>query len=327
MRKQLIVLVAGLALVTGSVIQAIPASAAPIKSNAAVRMLSNEQAAAIKFQGVSIGLNEDQLIKLVGEPSRKDSSEYGFEWYIYNKDYERYLQVGVRNHKVVALYTNAKEWKAGGVGFGSTKNEITAVFGPALNQIKKGNTIYQYKDNGGKYSLHKVGSLYATVFYDTKLQSKASSIQLIQQETELAFQGYYGTPSESLRSSFEQEVFDLTNTMRVRHGKKPLQWNDQIATTARKHSADMGKRNFFNHSNPDGETPFDRMKEDGVAYKQAGENIAAGQTSAIFAHENWMNSEGHRNNILGDFTRLGVGVSFGGSYKVYYTQNFYTPSL
>ncbi|MFM1655740.1 CAP domain-containing protein [Brevibacillus sp. B_LB10_24] len=77
--------------------------------------------------------------------------------------------------------------------------------------------------------------------------------------------------------------------------------------------------------NPDRKSPFDRMKKDGIIYKQASENIAAGQTSAIFAHESWMNSAGHRKNILGDYSRLGVGMSFGGTYSTYYTQNFYQP--
>lgn len=62
-----------------------------------------------------------------------------------------------------------------------------------------------------------------------------------------------------------------------------------------------------------------------VSYSTAGENIAAGQQSAIFAHEGWMNSAGHRRNILADFERLGVGVGFGGDMHTYYTENFYSP--
>ncbi|MGG4396199.1 CAP-associated domain-containing protein [Paenibacillus thiaminolyticus] len=279
------------------------------------------------LQGISIGMSEPELIGILGEPARKDLSEYNFEWYIYNQNYQRYIQVGVQHGTVVALYTNAQDWTgAGGIGFGSTRQEVEAAYGSPLASLKKGNTIYKFKDNGGEYSLHQVGGAYATVFYDLSRKNTVTSIQLIDQKIELSFKGFYGKPSERLRESLEQEVLDLTNAVRVREGKKPLEWNDEIAATARKHSADMMKRDFFSHDNPDGQSPFDRMKQDGITYRMAGENIAAGQTSAIFAHENWMNSSGHRKNILNDFERLGVGISFGGPYQVYYTQNFFTPS-
>ena len=85
----------------------------------------------------------------------------------------------------------------------------------------------------------------------------------------------------------------------------------------------MMKENYFDHTNKNNESPFDRMKKENITYSGAGENIAAGQTSAIFAHEAWMNSQGHRKNILGDYKYIGVGVSFGGYYSIYYTQNFY----
>lgn len=86
----------------------------------------------------------------------------------------------------------------------------------------------------------------------------------------------------------------------------------------------MRDKNYFDHINKKNETPFDRMKKQNIIYSLAGENIAAGQISAIYAHEAWMNSLGHRKNILGDYENLGVGVSFGGHYNIYYTQNFYS---
>lgn len=295
----------------------------PVAAGASDTMSGTE----FKLQGISIGMDEPELIGILGEPARKDLSEYSFEWYIYNQNYQRYIQVGVQHGKVVALYTNAQDWSsASGIGFGSTRQEVEAAYGSPLANIKKGNTVYKFKDNGGEYSMHQVGGAYATLFYDLSRNHTVTSIQLIDQKTELAFKGFYGKPSERLRESFEREVLDLANTVRVREGKKPFEWNDQIADTARKHSADMMKRGFFSHDNPDGQSPFDRMKQDSITYKTAGENIAAGQTSAIFAHENWMNSSGHRKNILSDFELLGVGVSFGGPYQVYYTQNFFTPS-
>ena len=86
----------------------------------------------------------------------------------------------------------------------------------------------------------------------------------------------------------------------------------------------MNDKNYFDHTNKENKSPFDRMEEEGINYKNAGENIAAGQSSAIYAHHAWMNSLGHRKNILGDYKYIGVGVIFGGYYNIYYTQNFYT---
>lgn len=71
--------------------------------------------------------------------------------------------------------------------------------------------------------------------------------------------------------------------------------------------------------------PFDRMEKAGIFYRAAGENIAVGYRNAVSAHEGWMNSPGHRENILGDYEYIGVGIVFGGEYQVYYTQDFYTP--
>jgi uncharacterized protein YkwD len=89
----------------------------------------------------------------------------------------------------------------------------------------------------------------------------------------------------------------------------------------------MRSRDFFDHTNPDGLSPFDRMKTAGVQYHSAAENIAAGYPDSIFAHYGWINSKkGHRETLLdSSLKRLGTGVSVGGDYHVYYTQNFYTP--
>jgi uncharacterized protein YkwD len=87
----------------------------------------------------------------------------------------------------------------------------------------------------------------------------------------------------------------------------------------------MAENGYFSHINLQGKSPFDRMDANGLIYRQAAENIACGQFNAIFAHEAWMNSSGHRSNILGECSKLGVGISFGGTYKVYYTQTFFSP--
>ena len=119
-------------------------------------------------------------------------------------------------------------------------------------------------------------------------------------------------------SNFEKEVFDLTNAERVKQGLKPFVWNDRLADVARAHSTDMANRNFFAHENPDGLSPFDRMRNAGISYRYAAENIGKGYNTPKDAVDGWMNSPGHRANILNEnLTDLGVGF-----HEYHWTQKF-----
>lgn len=92
---------------------------------------------------------------------------------------------------------------------------------------------------------------------------------------------------------------------------------------ARMHSEDMAARGFFDHYNPDGESPFDRMGNYGIKFRAAGENIAAGQSTPGSVMDSWMNSPGHMANILSSsFGKIGIGIATGGSYRIYWTQCF-----
>lgn len=132
------------------------------------------------------------------------------------------------------------------------------------------------------------------------------------------------TPEADASSSFEQQVFQLVNQERAKQGLSPLTWNEDLANVARAHSKDMNDRKFMDHTNPDGLSPFDRMKNYGIKYTRAAENIAAGQTTPQAVMNGWMNSSGHRANILNpNLTQIGVGYYKGnGPYKTYWTQCF-----
>jgi uncharacterized protein YkwD len=104
----------------------------------------------------------------------------------------------------------------------------------------------------------------------------------------------------------------------------PLTMHPALRCAARKHSADMAARNFFDHTNPDGELPWDRMAKAGYAdYSNAGENIAAGSPDAQGTMNQWLGSDGHCANIMSpNFTDIGVGYSTGGQYGHLWTQVF-----
>ncbi|WP_442853211.1 CAP domain-containing protein [Bacillus sp. EB01] len=109
-------------------------------------------------------------------------------------------------------------------------------------------------------------------------------------------------------SQMAQQVIDLTNVQRQQNGLPPLQADTQLSGVAQRKSLDMAQNNYFSHTSPTYGSPFDMMRDFGVSYRTAGENIAVGQRSAQEVVQAWMNSEGHRRNILNrEFTHIGVG--------------------
>lgn len=124
------------------------------------------------------------------------------------------------------------------------------------------------------------------------------------------------------------QVVTLTNAERAKAGCGPLAVNATLTAVAQAHSQDMATNNYFDHNSQDGRTPFDRMTAAGYRYSTAAENIAAGQRTPQDVTTAWMNSPGHRANILNcALKQIGVGYATGSSsqYGVYWTQDFGTP--
>jgi len=118
----------------------------------------------------------------------------------------------------------------------------------------------------------------------------------------------------------EREVIRLCNIERQKAGLAPLTENWELSRVARDKSMDMAQKNYFSHTSPTYGSPFDMMKAYGISYRSAGENIAKGQTTAQQVVNSWMNSSGHRANILSSsFTQIGVGYYASGHY---WTQMF-----
>lgn len=124
-------------------------------------------------------------------------------------------------------------------------------------------------------------------------------------------------------SSFEQRVIELTNQKRVQNGLKPLTANWELSRVARYKSQDMHDKRYFSHTSPTYGSPFDMIKNFGISYRAAAENIAKGQTTPEAVVNSWWNSEGHRKNMLNSsYTQIGVGYVSDGNY---WTQMFIRP--
>lgn len=119
-------------------------------------------------------------------------------------------------------------------------------------------------------------------------------------------------------SSYANEILSLVNQERAKAGLQPLTLDSKLSTVATDKAKDMANNHYFDHTSPTYGSPFDMMKQYGIQFMAAGENIAMGQQSPQEVMTQWMNSQGHRENILNtNFTKIGIGF-----YNGYWVQEF-----
>jgi uncharacterized protein YkwD len=291
---------------------------------------TKEQAIALVYRTylrfsneITLGISLEQLETILGEATDIVESEYGFDWYLYAEDYGRYIQVGVEDSSVVALYTGSSVYTFAEEFIGSQKAEIRESYGQPEEYILKGRTRYYHSatDSVDHYELDRG---YVRIFYDSHKENLANGVLWIEKNTELGLEGFHGNLNEEVRRGYERQLFHLVNAARKNEGKTILEWDDQAARAAYLHSEDMAKQNYFSHTSLDGSNLLDRLQGQGIQLRLAAENLAANQ-NAIFSHNGLLNSWGHRVNIFGDTSRLGVGTYLidSGDYRIYHTQNFY----
>ena len=134
-----------------------------------------------------------------------------------------------------------------------------------------------------------------------------------------------GTSMSDAELAMAIDVLDLVNQERQAAGLGPLIWHEGASEVAYLHSLDMDVRDYFDHTNPDGELPWDRLTDAGIDWSRAGENIAWGYSSPQAVMSGWMGSSGHRANILSEsFTHVGIGVHDDG-FSIWWTQVFLVP--
>lgn len=131
------------------------------------------------------------------------------------------------------------------------------------------------------------------------------------------------TGTVSSVNSMEKQVASLTNSERKAAGLGSLTLDSQLSKLARMKAEDMAKKGYFSHTSPTYGSAFDMMKKYGVSYRTAGENIAKGQKTPEAVMNGWMNSSGHRANILSSaYTHIGVGYAKDSKGNTYWVQIF-----
>jgi uncharacterized protein YkwD len=282
-----------------------------------------------------IGQPLSVLEKELGKPQRIDETMYDYQWYIYNLDYTRYVQVGVEKNRVVTIFAMGGDLDVAPFEIGQPVEEIfnTQYIDTNLNIEENGNS-YRFELNDTDLNLRPIvqlGDVFVQLYID-RFTGNLSSVRFLNTETlikerpyELVYRGALIKPVEhsenlweTIDAGTEQEIFDLTNVLRIRHNLKPLKWDVTTAEVAYGHSKDMSDNKDISHTSKKFGSLADRLNTAKVAYQTAGENIAANYTDGPAVVEGWLNSKGHRESLLNkDFNYLGVGV-----YKKYYTQNF-----
>jgi uncharacterized protein YkwD len=288
-------------------------------------LTSPTQGQLFSINNVQIGDSKEDIEHNLSAPKRTTFNEYGVNWNTYHENYQNFFMLAYDDdNEVAGLYTNQDLLSStNGIKRGTPRQFVREKLGEPITKIRKGMVQYQYKNND-EYDLFLLNDIYITVFYDLHENDTVTAILMVKKELEQNKPGFYQNESQKLKEGFEYQLFDLTNATRVNHGLSVLTWNNRVRQTARDHSMDMAVKNYFDHTDLDGKSPFDRMEEDHVVFNLAGENLATGQFSSIFAHEGLMNSLGHRENILReDYEYLGVGVAFNKESQPYYTENFF----
>jgi len=234
---------------------------------------------------VILGESSNDVLRTFGNPNRIDRESNGLEWYVYNGDYSNFIMIGMKDGRVHSIYSNARNF--------STKDVRIGDYNPPQSQ----NAKYFVDGNDGN-------KVYACLLTSGSLgESNYDS-------------SYLG--------NLEIQIFDMTNAYRTFHGLYAFAEESVARDTARKHSEDMAYYNYFGHTNLRGLSPFDRYYDNGGTNFASGENISGGREHAYDTLDGWINSSGHRENILSDHRTLGVGSAYraDSTYRFYSTQLF-----
>lgn len=269
-----------------------------------------------------MGKNISQVQSVLGKNTRIDDSEYGFKWYIYNKNYKRFTMVGVDNEgTIVAFYTNSSYLKLKNkITTKSNKSVVQKYFGQSLTSIQFGNT-YNVISHSSEKSVYLVGDYYMNIFYDLRSKNRVCGVMCINKNYEEASLTQSLTLTRSLKDVYEKQSVDIINAKRAVSGLRALKQDSNVYNFAISRSVDMEARNYASHMTPEGLYPDKLAKNANLKFKSLGENFGVGFQNAILLNEHLMNSPSHRAVILNrKYLKIGVGVQASYSKFAYVTQ-------
>ena len=287
-------------------------------------------------QGISvyIGNSSQEWVEDYGKPARIEPSAFGYEWWIYNQSYSNYMMVGVKDQKVVQVYTAGTAVDATPYRIGQSLEELYR-FTIIEDEVtaKLGSNIYTFSlsaEDRETRLLVSFENIYAQLYIDGE-DGMLEAVRFMDAESLVRHQPYdmmyVGdllvpvNPSSGLQASIDKanakQVVDLTNVYRLHHQRKPLITNPAVTMLAEKHSQNVAKQNFSSEE-IELESLEERLGNSRIIYEEAAENTASQYYDAAEAVHGWINSEDHRDTFYSSrFNQLGVGV-----FGKYYTQSF-----
>ncbi|HIW11932.1 MAG TPA: CAP domain-containing protein [Candidatus Salinicoccus stercoripullorum] len=267
---------------------------------------------------------ETQDVELnIGEEYQSGDSEVlGSEYsgdFIIEDDPGLFRLVLVQDGKVAGGYTNSDDVSISNINIANLDREkVRETYGEPEEYIQKGWKRLRVNEEG--FEVFDLQEVYVYFFYDLHQEEKVNGMLLLDKDQIASVETLYNNPPAEDNSRLNHLI---VNASRIEYGLEPLEIDGRASSAALGHSTDMAQNDYFEHESPHGATLKDRIEESGASYRKAGENIAMGHTSAIFAHHSLLNSPDHRVNILSpDFTHLGTGTAYGREDVPYYTENY-----
>lgn len=281
---------------------------------------------------ILIGHTLDYALSELGVWDRNQFSRYGFDWFIYDSNYQNYIQIGVENNIVTGVLGASNGYtyeKSISVGMSRSALEVAYAESP-LTELRKPlpgeNTIMVYTlDNNHKSTYRTSGGDYITYYFDSYENDRITAILVIDEMVEERTIDAFPIGADDLFfKSLEIQVFCITNAFRVQKELSPVVWDQETERAASLHSRDMAENNYFDHTSLDGSGLGDRLEDQNINFVSAGENIAAGYRDPVHMINAWLNSTtGHREMLLGNFDYLGVGVWINNENYMYGTQDYW----
>lgn len=285
-----------------------------------------------------IGKTEEEVTKRFGQPTRIDDSSYDYKWWVYNKNPNTYLQIGMLNGRSVTAFIGGEQINVSPFRIGQPLQEVYRLISfPSTIEVVLPAGTYRFELSEQDVSMQpvvKMDEVYVQLYVD-HFTGTITGIRIMDAETFVKLRPYElmyrGALLSSQSLSLEQQkkveeanarqIFDMTNVIRKRYDVPPLQWHEKAAEVAYAHSKEMQEQHYFSHVSPKHGDLKARLLSARIPFQLAGENIAAQYVDGIAAVAGWLNSKSHRDTLLNkEFTHLGVGVS-----SLYYTQDFLKP--
>ncbi|GEM_PF-236911 len=307
-----------------------------LKQQSAVGAMTRPQTGISTLVGKGI----QTVLEQYGEPTRKEPSSFGYQWWVYNKDVATFFMIGVENNIVTQVYIAGQEIDAFPFKVGQKRDEIyrmTIIDYEVSATVGENIFIFSMSEEDMQTRLLvKFDGLYAQLYIDREtselqgIRYTDSETLVLHQPYEMSYQGELvrrTPPSSFLQQEIDvasaKQLDDLLNVTRVHHELPPLAMDESLEEAAKMHSEDMKVQNFLSHESPTNGDLKKRLQAHDIDYSVANENLATAYFDAIEAMHGWTNSPEHRKVLLDDqYTRVGSGA-----FVDYYTQIYIEPTV